>query len=195
MSAKTDNVIQDAETEAGTATQYYWAPMISGQGFAGWACGQVAIGAVGTTAADAMCCFDYPMLLAARRGYLTMQNVMDIYAAIGKALSSSGGLSQAAGIFSYWGYKLSVWKDWKTIPGGVWRPRRGDLVFFSAPTGGDLNHVVLACGTTDTQGRAEVISFGEGLSTPQQATVTKTTVEQLKQAGHTAVKFTQPIWA
>ncbi|HEX9983260.1 MAG TPA: hypothetical protein VGF69_08350 [Thermoanaerobaculia bacterium] len=191
MSVKTDNVIQDAETEAALATQYWWAPFLTGAGMTGWACNTVTLGNVGTTAGDAMACFDYPLLLAARRGYVTQAQLLKLYQDL---LGTTA--TQRAGLFSYWGYKLSVWRDWKAIPGSYWRPRRGDLVFFTAAgADGDINHVVLARGSTDVMGRAQVVSFGQSLSTPQSTAVNFSTVEQIKQAGHIAVKFTQPLWA
>ncbi len=188
--SKVTTIIEHAERDAASGAQYYWAPFMMAGGISKWMENEISADAIGKSADAAICCFDYPLMLCIRYGYINVAAMDKIYGDLIKA-----GQNTSSGALSYWGYKLSVWQDWPGLGGGYWRPRKGDVVFFNAAVGGDLNHVVLACGSTDISKRAKVISFGERLEKPQQTTVNATTVEELKQAGHTAVKFTQPIWA
>ncbi len=187
---RANTIIAHAEREAAANTQYYWAPFMTAAGILRWMEKEISANAIGKSADTAICCFDYPLMLCIRYGYLNSGDLNKIYGNLIKAERN-----KESGALSYWGYKLSVWQDWAGFPGGYWRPRRGDIVFFNAAVGGDLNHVVLACGAIDVHGRSKVVSFGERLEKPQKTTVSATTVEELKQAGHTTVKFTQPIWA
>lgn len=188
--SKVSTIIEHAERDAATGAQYHWAPFMMAGGISRWIENDISADAIGKSADAAICCFDYPLMLCIQYGYIDAAGMNKIYGDLIKAKQD-----KTSGALSYWGYKLSVWQDWPGLGGGYWRPRKGDIVFFNAPVGGDLNHVVLACGSTDALNRAKVISFGERLEKAQQTTVNATTVEELKQAGHTTVKFTQPIWA
>jgi hypothetical protein len=191
MSRQTD-VILDAEADALMARQYHWDPFPNTTGMDAWARNAIAVGAVGATGAASICCFDYTMLVAARRGYLSRAQLNGVYH------SMIVGGRHDAGVMSYWGYRLSVWRDWSGVPFSYWRPSRGDLVFFSSPIGGDYAHVALACGSNNFAGHAQVISFGEGMAAPGPCPVRRTTIEAIRLlygAAVTTVKFTTPLWA
>lgn len=184
MSAQSNQIVIDAIADIGT--RYYWAPFMNAAALYSWATGDIPIHTVGANADNPICCFEYPMLLAARRGYLDQQGVRNI---IGKLMDSGFNASSFATAWS------KVWNDWPSFAFSktYWRPRRGDLVFYSAAVGGDTNHVVLSLGP-NAAGTVEVISFGEGLQNAAPALVTRTTVNALRQKGHTAVKFVSPPW-
>lgn len=184
MSAKTNQIILDAESEVGN--QYYWAPM--SLGLLTWMQGNCNLNQVGDSEERAICCFDLFFLLAARRGYLEKKDVKSIYNALlfAKANNKASTLGAKSSV---------VWKDWPEFifSSTYWRPRRGDLVFFHGMTGGDVNHVVLSCGPNEAS-QVEVITFGEGLEKSQKTTVNRSTIKALRQKGHTAVKFVTPAW-
>jgi hypothetical protein len=186
MSARANQIALDAANDVGT--QYYWASFMNAGAMYDWATGGLALNLVGQSEDHAICCFEYPMLLAARRGYLSADDARKI---IG-ALMDSG--FNAESFETTW---TKVWNDWPDFPfsGTYWRPRRGDLVFYRSNTGigGDTNHVVLSLGP-DNADNIEVISFGEGLQNPAQAAVTRSTVNGLRQQGHSAVKYVAPPW-
>jgi hypothetical protein len=46
----------------------------------------------------------------------------------------------------------------------------------------------------NTNDAIEVVSFGEELEKPTKTAVTRKTIAQLRQEGHTAVKFLKPFW-
>ena len=132
-------------------------------------------------------CFGLPMLLAVRRGFLSKDSVKRI---LGDTLKR--GEEKAKAFSSAW-FK-AVWTDWKPFPGSAWRPKRGDLVFFENFVGGLLNHVAVSTGKISFIGHSEVISFGEGRQSIGPARVTKTSIEFLRQEGHTSVRFLTPTW-
>jgi hypothetical protein len=132
-------------------------------------------------------CFGLPMLLAVRRGFLSKQSVKRI---LGDTLKR--GNAKATAFSTAW--NKAVWTDWKEVPGSVWRPKRGDLVFFENYVGGLLNHVAVSTGKISFIGHSEVISFGERRDAIGQATINKTSIELLRQEGHTSVRFLTPTW-
>jgi cell wall-associated NlpC family hydrolase len=183
MSAKSEQVAADALADV--ATNYHWAPFGGACSLYDWANGGTALGNVGSNAANAICCFEYPMLLAARRGYINQQGVQDIFTRIMKTNFSASSFATT------W---TKLWTDWPSFAcsNTYWRPRRGDLVFY-ADQHGELNHVVIALGA-NAAGQIQVVSFGEGLAAPAQAAVNLTTVDALRQAGHISVRFVSPPW-
>ena len=184
MSAQANQIAVDAAADVGT--EYFWAPFMNAASLYDWATGDLALDKVGKSKEHSICCFEYPMLLAARRGYLSKDGVKKI---IG-ALMDSG--FNASSFETTW---TKVWNDWPNYPFSApyWRPRRGDLVFYRSEMGGDTNHVVLSLGPNNAN-NIEVISLGEGLQDPAAAKVTRSTVDGLRQDGHTAVKYVAPPW-
>jgi len=132
-------------------------------------------------------CFGLPMLLAVRRGFLSKPSVKRI---LGDTLKR--GDAKAKAFSTAW--NRAVWTDWKAVPGAAWRPARGDLVFFKNFVGGLLNHVAVSTGKTSFLGHSEVISFGEGREAIGRARVNRTSIELLRQEGHTSVRFLTPTW-
>ncbi|NVZ61986.1 hypothetical protein HX867_07805 [Pseudomonas gingeri] len=188
--SKSSTIIEHAERDACEGKKYNWAPFTVGGGIGQWLVDIIGPEEIGQSAEAPICCFEYPLLLCIKNELISKATMQKIFNGI-----INNTKHQKSGALSYWGYKLSVWQDWSGFPKNYWRPRRGDIVFFNEPRAGDLNHVVLACGTIDSVKNANVISFGAGLEVPQVATVVATTIENLKQKGHASVKFTQPIWA
>ena len=186
MSVQSDQIVSDAIKDVNNGTQYYWASLGREPALLKWAHGIIDIKTVGTNEDNPICCFEYPILLAARKKYIYKQDVINIFEKLSKSFFKASSFETA------WS---KVWIDWPTCPilGRFWRPRPGDLVFFCARLGGELNHVVLSLGAGPT-GAAEVISFGEGRVNKGLANVTKTTIDSLFQEGYTAVKFVSPPW-
>jgi hypothetical protein len=184
MSTKGNQLSLDAIAEVGN--EYYWEPFLMATGISNWYEGTCRLDEVGKSQKNSICCFDFILLLAAKRGYVTKQSVKELY---GRIAGWGGAGAQGFGPDS------SLWKDW---PGFIfsstyWRPPKGDVVFFESGTGGDLNHVVFSLGP-NTNDAIEVVSFGEELEKPTKAAVTRKTIAQLRQEGHTAVKFLKPFW-
>lgn len=184
MSRATD-IATDAVNDVGT--QYFWAPTHGA--IYNWAkAGGGAHAALGNNAENSINCYSFPMMLAIRRGYIDDVAALRIFY----------NLTQGAAMIPY-AFSTSLvataWTDWKEVPGSFWRPRCGDLVFFEGFPGGLLNHVAVSTGNIHPlTGHSEVISFGERMAAMGQATVNKTTIELLRQVGHTSVKFITPSW-
>ena len=185
MSRATD-IAADAVLEIGN--QYSWAPTHGA--IYNWAsAGGGAHAVLGTNLVNSINCYSFPMLLAIRRGYINVAAALRIFNDI---------RTRGAGMEPY-AFSTSIlatmWTDWKAVPGSYWRPRCGDLVFFEGFPGGLLNHVALSTGIINPlTGHSEVISFGERMAAMGQAIVNRTSIELLRQGGHTSVKFIAPSW-
>jgi len=184
MSIKGNQLSIDALTDVGS--EYYWQPFLVANGINNWVDGECQLNDVGTNEDNSICCFDYILMLAAKRGYVDKKAVKDLYGRI-----AGWGSAGAKGF----GPNSSLWKDWPGFPFSktYWRPPKGNIVFFESPFGGDLNHVVFSLGPNDIN-EIEVVSFGEELEAPTRTAVTRKTIAQLRQEGHTAVKFIKPFW-
>lgn len=185
MTRATD-IADDAVLEVGN--QYAWAPTHGA--IYNWATGGGGAHAgLGVGLVNSINCYSFPILLAIRRGYINPAAALRIFNDIQNA-----GAGMEAYAFST-SLVATMWTDWKAVPGSYWRPRRGDLVFFEGFPGGLLNHVALSTGNINAlTGHSEVISFGERMAAMGQATVNRTSIELLRQAGHTSVKFIAPSW-
>lgn len=184
MSRATD-IADDAVAEVGN--QYYWAPTHGA--VYNWARGDDGGVALGTVAETSINCYSFPVMLAIRRGYIDQAAALRIC----NNIRSAGAGMEPYSFSTSW--LTTMWTDWKEFPGSYWRPRRGDLVFFEGFPGGLLNHVAVSTGRVNSlTGHSEVVSFGELMAVMGQATVHLTSIELLRQPGHTSVKFMAPSW-
>jgi hypothetical protein len=189
------DVVNDAGAEVGN--QYYWAAFGNAGGLVEWAYNGAPLGNVGTAANRAINCFDFILLLAARRGYVTPLQVQGVYGEVMNGNTEKGFASKTNWRGLGWLLSNWVWQDWPNplwTGSNKWRPRPGDVVFLTEPGGG--NHVVLAEGPNPA-GQVHVISFGEGLLAPAQAPVRRLTIAQLRAAypNVNRVSFVDPLWS
>ncbi|GAA5441953.1 hypothetical protein Misp06_00114 [Microbulbifer sp. NBRC 101763] len=185
MSRATD-IADDAEVDANNHQQYTWGP--TDRNITTWGGGTGPHALLGSPA-QPINCWSYPILLAIRRGYLNRQGALNLVQDLN--LKSPSLKPYAFNTSDL----TTMWTDWKDFPGSLWRPRRGDLVFFRSFMGGLLNHVAISTGRIHPMlGHSEIISFGEGRSTGGLATVNRTSIELVMQTHHTEVKFIAPSW-
>lgn len=184
MSRATD-ICGDAVAEVGN--RYFWAPTHGA--IYNWARGDDGGIALGAAVETSINCYSFPMMLAIRRGYVDGAAALRICDGIRLAGAGTEAYAFSTSLLT------TMWTDWKEFPGNYWRPRRGDLVFFEGFPGGLLNHVAVSTGRINSlTGHSEVVSFGEGMEVMGQATVRLTSIELLRQQGHTSVKFLVPTW-